>query len=85
MAQNKFNFEAFNAATKGAGTGLKLFLSLQLLRDVTNDLEFFSNPLEDDCRGIYTDLKSFRASYKAAAEARATKTGKLMASDGEAE
>lgn len=83
MASN-FNFDAFNAATKGANTGLTLWLGMQLLKNVLQSLDYFDNPLADNLRPILNDLKAFRVSYKAEAEARAEKKG-LMASDGKSE
>ena len=83
--QSNYSFEAFNAAVKPAGAGLKLFLAMSLMRDVVSTLEHFDNPLEDDARGVLNEMKAFRVQYKAAAAAKAEKTGKLMASDGQSE
>lgn len=83
--QNNFDFDAYNKLVNRAPAGLKIFLATQMFRDVVRTLEMFDNPLEDDARGVLTDMKLFRETYKAAATARAEKTGKLMASDGESE
>ena len=85
MAQNNFDFDSYNKSIKTAGTGLKLFLAVGLMRDVLSTLERFDNPLEDDCRSVVMELKKFRADYQQAAKDRADKTGKLMASDGQSE
>lgn len=62
--QNSFNFDQYNNMMKGVGTGLKLHLAVQLIKDVVGSLEYFDNPLESEVRPIYNDLKSFHSLYK---------------------
>ena len=81
---NSFDFNAFNGLTGRVPTGMKVFLALQLLKDAVVSLERFENPLESDLRGIVTDLKDFRTSYKADSAARAEKKG-MLAADGQSE
>lgn len=61
---SQFDFNAYNAAIKGANTGLKLHLGIQLIQSVVGSLEYFNNPLESELRPIYTELKKFRETYK---------------------
>ncbi len=62
--QNSFNFDQYNNMMKGVGTGLKLHLAVQLIKDVVGSLEYFDNPLESEVRPIYNELKSFHSLYK---------------------
>lgn len=82
---NNFDFNGYNKLVYGAGSGLRFHLALQLLRDVAITYERFGNELEDDLRGAIKDLKDIQIKAKAQAEARASKTGRLMASDGQSE
>ncbi len=68
MASNSFDFDKYNKLMKGANTGLKLHLSIQLLKDVVGALEHFNNPLEVEVRPIYNDLREFQVMYKDAAK-----------------
>ena len=85
MSNNNFDFNSFNKMMFNAGSGLRFHLAMQLLRDVAITYERFNNPLEDDLRGAITDLKDIQRRAKQQAEERASKTGKLMASDGQSE
>lgn len=62
--QNNFNFDQYNSMMKGVGTGLKLHLAVQLVKDVVSSLEYFDNPLESEVRPVYNDLKAFHSMYK---------------------
>lgn len=78
---NSFNFDAYNSMMKGVGTGLKLHLAVQLVKDVVGSLEYFDNPLESEVRPIYNDLKTFHNMYKEASKkAQAEKEEKNNAS-----
>ena len=85
MAANQFDFQAFNKMMYGVGSGLKLHLAIQLIRDCALTYERFNNELEADCRSVLTDMKELQVAHKAQAAARTDKTGKLMASDGQSE
>jgi hypothetical protein len=61
---NNFNFDQYNTMMKGVGTGLKLHLAVQMIKDVVSSLEYFDNPLESEVRPIYNDLKAFHSMYK---------------------
>ena len=61
---NNFNFDQYNTMMKGVGTGLKLHLAVQLVKDVVSSLEYFDNPLESEVRPVYNDLKAFHSMYK---------------------
>lgn len=61
---NNFNFDQYNSMMKGVGTGLKLHLAVQLVKDVVSSLEYFDNPLESEVRPVYNDLKAFHSMYK---------------------
>lgn len=65
---NNFDFTAYNALMKNVGTGLKLHLGVQLLRDVAQSLDYFDNPLASEIGVIVSDLKAFHAVYKEAAK-----------------
>lgn len=71
--QNNFDFDSYNALMKGVGTGLKLHLGVQLLRDVATSLDYFDNPLAAEIGVIVSDLKTFHATYKAKAKEIAAK------------
>ena len=62
--QTNFNFDSYNTMMKGVGTGLKLHLAVQLVKDVVSSLEYFDNPLESEVRPVYNDLKAFHSMYK---------------------
>jgi hypothetical protein len=66
---NSFNFDQYNAMMKGVGTGLKLHLAVQLVKDVVSSLEYFDNPLESEVRPVYNDLKAFHSMYKESSKA----------------
>lgn len=81
--QNSFNFDQYNNMMKGVGTGLKLHLAVQLIKDVVGSLEYFDNPLESEVRPIYNDLKSFHSLYKESSKkAQAEKAEKNNSSKG---
>lgn len=81
--QNSFNFDQYNNMMKGVGTGLKLHLAVQLIKDVVGSLEYFDNPLESEVRPIYNDLKSFHNLYKESSKkAQAEKAEKNNSSKG---
>lgn len=65
---NNFNFDQYNSMMKGVGTGLKLHLAVQLVKDVVSSLEYFDNPLESEVRPVYNDLKAFHTLYKEASK-----------------
>jgi len=65
---NNFDFVEYNALMKNVGTGLKLHLGVQLLRDVAQSLDYFDNPLASEIGVIVSDLKDFHATYKAASK-----------------
>jgi len=80
---NSFNFDQYNNLMKGVGTGLKLHLAVQLVKDVVSSLEYFDNPLESEVRPIYNDLKTFHGIYKdASKKAQAEKAEKNNSSKG---
>ena len=66
---NNFNFDQYNNMMKGVGTGLKLHLAVQLVKDVVSSLEYFDNPLESEVRPVYNDLKAFHGLYKESSKA----------------
>jgi len=74
MATNQFDFKAFNAATNGAGSGLKLHLALQMLKDVDYAFYRYDNPLQATLGGIINELKELQIQSKAQAAARAART-----------
>lgn len=81
--QNSFNFDQYNNMMKGVGTGLKLHLAVQLIKDVVGSLEYFDNPLESEVRPIYNELKSFHSLYKESSKkAQAEKAEKNNSSKG---
>jgi hypothetical protein len=78
---NSFNFDQYNSMMKGVGTGLKLHLAVQLVKDVVSSLEYFDNPLESEVRPVYNDLKAFHGLYKESSKkAQAEKEEKNNAS-----
>lgn len=80
---NNFNFDQYNNMMKGVGTGLKLHLAVQLIKDVVGSLEYFDNPLESEVRPIYNELKSFHSLYKESSKkAQAEKAEKNNSSKG---
>jgi hypothetical protein len=84
-SSNNFNFDQYNTMMKGVGTGLKLHLAVQLVKDVVSSLEYFDNPLESEVRPVYNDLKAFHGLYKesskAAQAAKAEKNNSSAAID----
>lgn len=80
---NNFNFDQYNSMMKGVGTGLKLHLAVQLVKDVVSSLEYFDNPLESEVRPVYNDLKAFHGLYKESSKkAQAEKAEKNNSSKG---
>lgn len=80
---NSFNFDQYNSMMKGVGTGLKLHLAVQLVKDVVSSLEYFDNPLESEVRPVYNDLKAFHTIYKETSKkAQAEKAEKNNSSAG---
>jgi hypothetical protein len=69
MAQN-FNFDAYNQLTNSAGSGLKLHLALQLLRDVDYTMYKFDNPLQQELSGAISALKLVQVAAKQQAKDR---------------
>ena len=69
----KFDFDSFNKLTNDIAPGLKVALAESLLTSALWSLERFNNPLSDELLGVRTELKTFRAKYKARQEERANK------------
>lgn len=67
---NQFDFKAYNAIVRGAGSGLKLHLAIQMLRDVDYVMYKFDNPLQGDLGACVSELKEIQVKAKAQAEAR---------------
>ena len=69
--QNTFDFKAFNAIVKEAGSGLKLHLALGLLKDVDYVMYRYDNPLGMDLKGVIIGLVEIKEKGKAQAAERA--------------
>jgi len=69
--QNTFDFKAFNAMVREAGSGLKLHLALGLLKDVEYHMYCFDNPLHMDLRGTINGLVEIKEKGKVQAAERA--------------
>jgi hypothetical protein len=61
---NQFDFKAYNAIISGAGSGLKLHLAIQMLRDVDYVMYKFDNPLQADLGGCVNELKEIQVKAK---------------------
>ena len=70
----QFDFKGFNAAVQGAGSGLKLHLALQLLKDVDYVMYRYANPLQQDLGGLINELKELQLKSKKQAADRAART-----------
>ena len=70
----QFDFKQFNAAVSGAGSGLKLHLALQLLKDVDFMMYKYDNPLQKDLGGLINELKEVQLKSKKQAADRAART-----------
>lgn len=70
----QFDFKGFNAAVQGAGSGLKLHLALQLLKDVDYVMYRYNNPLQKDLGGLINELKEVQLKAKKQAADRAART-----------
>lgn len=68
MAQNTFDFQAYNAVMKAAGGGLKLMLIEQLLEDVEKTCRRFDNPLKHEVSNILDEVTTLRKAWKKQAE-----------------
>lgn len=66
--KSDFNFDEYNAATKSAGAGLKLFLAIQMLEDVEKAARRFKNPLRSELSNTIDELNDLRAKWKKIAE-----------------
>ncbi len=72
MAQgNQFDFKAYNTLVNSAGSGLKLHLAIQMLRDVDYVMYKFDNPLQADLGAVVSELKEIQVKAKAQAAERA--------------
>lgn len=71
---NQFDFKAFNALTSSAGSGLKLHLALQMLKDVDYTMYRYQNPLQTDLRALINELIGVQIKAKAQAAERKART-----------
>lgn len=71
---NQFNFKAFNELTSNAGSGLKLHLALQMLRDVDYTMYRYKNPLQTDICALINELVVVQTKAKAQAAERKART-----------
>lgn len=60
MAENNFDFKAFNSIMKPAKTGLRLFLAIQLLKDVEETYRRFNSPFAREVIDINDELADLR-------------------------
>ena len=74
MAINQFDFKTLNAVLNGAGSGLKLHLAIQMLKDVDYVMYRYDNPLQATLGGIINELKELQIQSKAQAAARSART-----------
>lgn len=81
MATNDFNFDAFNQLVNGKPAGLQIFLAQQLIANALWSMEKYDNPRSEDVQGIFTEIKTLRATLKADAEARNKNTGVVNVAD----
>lgn len=66
--QVKFDFNAYNGVMHGAGAGLKLMLTEQLLEDVLKTCRRFNNPLKKEISDLLDEVSSIRVDWKKQAE-----------------
>lgn len=71
MAQNQFDFQAYNTLVNSAGSGLKLHLAIQMLESVDYVMYKFKNPLQTDLRACISELTEIRTKAKEQATQRA--------------
>ena len=71
---NQFDFKAFNTLTNSAGSGLKLHLALQMLRDVDYTMYRYKNPLQIDLCALINELVEVQTKAKAQAAERKART-----------
>ena len=74
MAINQFDFKTLNAVLNGAGSGLKLHLAIQMLKDVDYVMYRYDNPLQATLGGIINELKELQIQSNAQAAARSART-----------
>ena len=71
---NQFDFKAYNELVRNAGSGLKLHLAIQMLKDVDYVMYRYENPLSADVKGCINDLIIVKDTMKKQAAERAAKT-----------
>ena len=66
-----FDFNSYNQLMQGTPGGLKIYLALQNIQNITEMLTRVKSPLEEDAKLLVEMLSDFRAKYREAAAARA--------------
>jgi hypothetical protein len=82
MAQNDFDFGAFNNATARKPAGLQIFLAQQLLSNALWSMDNYDNPRADEVRGILGEVKALRSKMKDDTAARARASGSAQIDSG---
>jgi hypothetical protein len=72
MAQNDFDFKAFNSLTERVPAGLQVYLAQQMLSNALWSFERYDNPRQVEVRDELNSIKSLRQSLKDDAAARAS-------------
>jgi len=72
MAQNDFDFKAFNSLTERVPAGLQVYLAQQMLSNALWSFERYDNPRQVEVRDALNSIKSLRQSLKDDAAARAS-------------
>ena len=72
MAQNDFDFKAFNSLTERVPAGLQVYLAQQMLSNALWSFERYDNPRQIEVRDALNSIKSLRQSLKDDAAARAS-------------
>jgi hypothetical protein len=70
MAQNDFDFKAFNSLTERVPAGLQVYLAQQMLSNALWSFERYDNPRQVEVRDALNSIKSLRQSLKDDAAAR---------------
>jgi len=70
MAQNDFDFKAFNSLTERVPAGLQVYLAQQMLSNALWSFERYDNPRQIEVRDALNSIKSLRQSLKDDAAAR---------------